>query len=162
LLIEDLVQLAAIGIFSFLPAYLANASALAFGGGRAIDGNRLFVDGKPMLGSHKTVRGFMAGLATGVLVGLVQGKPLLGFAMGFGAVLGDVAGAFIKRRLSLPPGTPLPGLDQFDFLIGAYAVSSPILDLPPASIALVFICTPAIHVISNYISYMIGIKKVPW
>ncbi|MBO3802315.1 MAG: CDP-2,3-bis-(O-geranylgeranyl)-sn-glycerol synthase [Candidatus Brockarchaeota archaeon] len=160
--IEDIVMLAAVGVYRFLPAYLANASALAFGGGRALDGNRLFLDGKPLLGSHKTLRGFAAGIAAGTFVGLVQGDAPVGLAMGFGAVLGDAVGAFLKRRLSIPPGEPFPGLDQFDFLIGAYAVSFPILALPPASVLLVFICTPAIHVVSNYVSCALGIKKVPW
>jgi CDP-2,3-bis-(O-geranylgeranyl)-sn-glycerol synthase len=162
LLIEELVILAAIGIYKFLPAYLANASALVFGGGRTIDGNRLFIDGKPLLGSHKTVRGSVAGIIAGLFVGTIQGDAFLGLLMGVGSILGDLVGAFFKRRLSMPPGKPFPGLDQFDFIVGAYFTSSPILHLPLTSIMLVFICTPAIHIVSNYLSCIIGIKKVPW
>jgi CDP-2,3-bis-(O-geranylgeranyl)-sn-glycerol synthase len=162
MMIEDLLYLGALGVYTFLPAYLANASAMAFGGGRTIDGGRLFIDGKPLFGSHKTVRGFVAGMIAGSLVGTVQGDALLGLLMGLGAILGDLAGAFLKRRLSLAPGAPLPAIDQFDFLLGAYALSSPLLRLLSSSILLVFICTPAVHVISNYISCLLGIKEVPW
>jgi CDP-2,3-bis-(O-geranylgeranyl)-sn-glycerol synthase len=150
--IEDLALKGAVAIYSFLPAYLANASAMAFGGGRTIDGGRLFADGKPIFGSHKTVRGAIAGVIAGSLVGAIQGE----------AVLGDLAGAFLKRRLSLEPGSPFPVLDQFDFLLMACLFSSPVLQLPPSSILLVFICTPAIHVVSNYFSCLLGMKEVPW
>ncbi|MGQ9513462.1 MAG: CDP-2,3-bis-(O-geranylgeranyl)-sn-glycerol synthase [Thermoproteota archaeon] len=162
LLIDELIILAATGVYRFLPAYLANASALVFGGGRAVDGNRLFLDGKPLLGSHKTVRGSVAGIIAGLLVGIAQGDATLGFLMGVGSVFGDMVGAFIKRRLSMPPGTPFPGLDQFDFIVGAYAVSSPILHLSSTSIMLILICTPAIHIVANYLSCAMGIKKIPW
>jgi CDP-2,3-bis-(O-geranylgeranyl)-sn-glycerol synthase len=39
------------------PSYVANAAPLLFGGGRPLDGGRNFVDGNPIFGSHKTVRG---------------------------------------------------------------------------------------------------------
>ena len=40
-----------------------------------IDKGRLFRDGNPLLGSHKTLRGFLGGMITGVFVGL----PVSGF-----------------------------------------------------------------------------------
>jgi len=162
MLIEELILQGAVAIYRFLPAYLANASAMAFGGGRTIDGGRLFVDGKPIFGSHKTVRGAMAGVIAGSMVGLAQGDVVLGILMGLGAIIGDLAGAFLKRRLSLAPGAPLPVMDQFDFLFAAYLFSSYSLQLPPSSILLVFICTPAVHAVSNYFSCLLGIKEVPW
>jgi len=160
--IEDLVLQGAIAIYRFLPAYLANASAMAFGGGRTIDGGHLFIDGKPIFGSHKTVRGSIAGVIAGLLVGSVQGEVVIGLLMGIGAILGDLAGAFLKRRFSLVPGSPLPVLDQFNFLLMAFLFSFPFLQLPPSSVLLVFICTPAVHVVSNYFSCLLGLKKVPW
>ena len=96
------------------------------------------------------------------LYGVLSRRNAIGILMGFGAILGDLVGAFLKRRLSLEPGAPLPVMDQFDFLLAAYLLSSHSLDLPPSSILLVFICTPAVHVISNYVSCLLGIKEVPW
>ena len=160
--IEELALQGAVAIYRFLPAYLANAAAMAFGGGRTIDGGRLFADGKPVFGSHKTVRGALAGVIVSSLVGAIQGEGLLGLLMGMGAILGDLGGAFLKRRLSLEPGSPFPIMDQFDFLLAACLLSSPFLTLPPSSILLVFICTPAIHIVSNYFSYRLGLKEVPW
>jgi len=162
MMIEELVLQGAVAIYKFLPAYLANASAMAFGGGGTIDGGRLFIDGKPIFGPHKTVRGAMAGVIAGSMVGLAQGDVVLGILMGLGAILGDLAGAFLKRRLSLAPGAPLPVIDQFDFLLAAYLFSAHSLQLPPSSILLAFICTPAVHAVSNYFACLLGMKEVPW
>ena len=43
-------------IFFFLAAYLANAAPVIFGGGAPLDGGRLFLDHKPIFGSHKTIQ----------------------------------------------------------------------------------------------------------
>jgi CDP-2,3-bis-(O-geranylgeranyl)-sn-glycerol synthase len=65
-------------IYIYLPAYLANAAPVVLGGGGAIDGGRKWLDGKPLFGDHKTVRGTISGLAVGTLVGLAQKMPLRG------------------------------------------------------------------------------------
>ena len=64
-------------LYFIFPAYCANAAPVIFGGGFPIDGGRVFRDGRPIFGLHKTVRGFLAGLAIGTLVGLFLQKNLL-------------------------------------------------------------------------------------
>ena len=96
------------------PAYAANAIPVILGGGQSLDFGRTFKDGQPILGSHKTIRGFLAGLIVGTLVGIGEGFVLgkggliLGFALSLGALTGDLLGAFVKRRLKLPPGALMP------------------------------------------------------
>ena len=112
------------------PAYCANASPVIFGGGKPIDCEKKFFDGKPIFGSHKTYRGFISGLLIGTFVGWVQetfapsaglpqGSTLLGFTLSIGALLGDLVGSFIKRRLNLKPGVSLPVIDQISFVVFA-------------------------------------------
>src|SRR3972149_4153462 len=36
--------------------------------------------------------------------------------LALGALLGDLAGAFVKRRMGKPRGAKAPGLDQYDFV----------------------------------------------
>jgi len=78
-----------------------------------IDAGMTFVDGKRLVGDHKTWRGV---IATTLICAVVA--PLLGYSLGIGlafaalAVTGDVVASLIKRRLSLAPGTEVPGLDQ--------------------------------------------------
>ncbi len=55
-----------------LPAYLANVTALAFGGGKPLDFNHKFSDGRQILGNGVTWRGTIIGTIIGTLVGVAQ------------------------------------------------------------------------------------------
>jgi predicted MPP superfamily phosphohydrolase len=78
-----------------------------------IDGGYLFLDGRPMFGKHKTIRGVLAGIITGGLIGPALGFPLwLGLCAGFLSMLGDLLSSFLKRRFSFTSGDAVPGLDQ--------------------------------------------------
>lgn len=78
-----------------------------------LDGNRKFVDRKPLLGTHKTIRGVVGSIATGILLSLLLGlSPILGFCIGFLSMLGDALASFFKRRFKLASGTAVPILDQ--------------------------------------------------
>jgi CDP-2,3-bis-(O-geranylgeranyl)-sn-glycerol synthase len=150
-----------------LPAYCANAIPVLFGGGCPIDGGKVFSDGRPILGSHKTIRGFVSGLIVGTLVGLglsfvTDYGVLLGFAVSLGALLGDLFEAFVKRRFGYAPGASLPVADQLDFVLGAllfsYSVSPPSWQVA----LVVLVITPPIHLLTNFVAYHLGVKKEPW
>ncbi|HYA40532.1 MAG TPA: hypothetical protein VEF34_04480, partial [Syntrophobacteraceae bacterium] len=80
---------------------------------KPIDGGHLFPDGRPLFGRHKTIRGVLAGIITGGLLGLALGFPVwLGLGAGFLSMTGDLFSSFLKRRLSLASGHVAPGLDQ--------------------------------------------------
>ncbi|MCD4805699.1 MAG: CDP-archaeol synthase, partial [Desulfobacterales bacterium] len=67
-----------------------------------IDWNRTFLDGKPLLGSHKTIRGIIGSIAAGTLLSGFLGLPLIvGFCIGFFSMLGDSLSSFFKRRFEL-------------------------------------------------------------
>ncbi len=149
------------------PSYVANAAPLLLGGGAPIDRGRNFADGKPILGSHKTVRGFLAGIIAGTIVGMlesfVDGRLLLaGPAIALGAVLGDLMGAFVKRRLNIKPGGAFPVLDQLDFVLGGLVLGSPFFAMGWTAILLVVLVTPPIHFGTNYGAYLLKIKKTYW
>jgi CDP-2,3-bis-(O-geranylgeranyl)-sn-glycerol synthase len=65
------------------------------------------------LGSHKTWRGLIAAsFACGVAAQFLRLGFALGVAFGTLALLGDATSSFFKRRLQLPPGAEVPGLDH--------------------------------------------------
>ena len=78
-----------------------------------IDGNIRFVDGRPLLGPSKTIRGVVASLLVTAL-----GAPLLGLHFGVGllvaaaAMAGDLLSSFLKRRFGLAASSRATGLDQ--------------------------------------------------
>lgn len=166
--IINILNMIAYVIYFMLPAYLANVSALTFGGGVPLDFGRDFRDGRRILGDGVTWRGTIIGTLIGTLIGLIQGiisgnilqGLLLGFTLGAGALLGDAAGSFIKRRLNISRGRPAPILDQLDFVVGALLLSSLIVPLEPVLILLVLLITIILHLSANILAYSMGIKEV--
>jgi len=162
-----MVGIIGMALLFICPSYVANAAPLVFGGGRPLDANRKFWDGCPIFGSHKTVRGFFAGIIAGSLVGLAESviDPRLalgGFAISLGAVLGDLLGAFVKRRLGMKPGRLFPVVDQLDFVLGALITSYPLLPMNPFSTLIVVVVTPPIHLGTNLGAYLLGMKRTYW
>jgi len=149
------------------PAYCANGAPVLAGGGLPMDFGKNFLDGKRIFGKNKTFRGFFFGLLIGGLVGLVEvglfGYPVIfSFVSPFGALMGDLAGAFLKRRLNISPGGLLPVIDQIDFVVGAVVLSLPLSIVSWQLAAVVLIITPPIHLFTNYIAYRLKLKSNPW
>jgi CDP-2,3-bis-(O-geranylgeranyl)-sn-glycerol synthase len=137
------------------------------GGGRPLDLGKKFFDGKPIFGKNKTLRGFFFGLAIGIMVGLVEiglfGYPLLFSVFSpLGALMGDLAGAFLKRRLGIAPGGLLPIIDQVDFVVGAILFSLPLTMMSWDLALAVIIITPPIHLFTNFLAYKLKLKNNPW
>jgi len=78
-----------------------------------VDGGLQFVDGRRLLGAHKTVRGILGGVVAAALVAPVVGLDYLqGALFGLLAMAGDLVSSFIKRRADCAPGCQRPLLDQ--------------------------------------------------
>jgi CDP-2,3-bis-(O-geranylgeranyl)-sn-glycerol synthase len=164
--IPELVIRALLFIF---PAYCANAVPVIVGGGIPLDFGRKFIDGRSIFGKNKTIRGFLAGLTIGTLIGFVESSVLgcpifLGFLLSLGALCGDLSGAFLKRRIGLAPGDLLPVVDQVDFVIGAIVFSLPLSSqfMSWELAVTVLIVTPPLHLLTNFAAYRLGLKKNPW
>jgi CDP-2,3-bis-(O-geranylgeranyl)-sn-glycerol synthase len=152
------------------PAYCANATPVLAGGGRPMDFGKNLPDGKRVLGKNKTFRGFFFGWAIGIFVGLVEGA-VFGFASysvlfsiitPLGALLGDLTGAFVKRRLNIASGGLLPVVDQVDFVVGALVFALPLAIVYWQLAVAVLIITPPIHLLTNYVAYKLKLKSNPW
>jgi CDP-2,3-bis-(O-geranylgeranyl)-sn-glycerol synthase len=157
-------------LWFIFPAYVANAAPVVLGGGAPLDMGKRFIDGRRILGDGKTMRGFLAGVVAGGFIGLLQvilkGDPCglapLGLMLAFGALLGDLTGSFIKRRLGIPRGRAAPGLDQLGFVVVALLFAS-LIALPSWEvIATILIITPPIHLATNFAGYKLGLKSRPY
>lgn len=182
------------GLWLILPAYLANMGATLVGGGPPVDGGRNWSDGRRILGDGKSWRGLVlapllaAGL-TGLLHLIAQRVPwgltdfgatpwwfVHAYALGLGALLGDIAASFLKRRLGKERGTRWLGPDQLDFIVGAFVLAF-LFSLATAAatgdnwfldtvtwqlVVVVVVLTPGLHLIVNWIGWKIGVKEVPW
>ncbi|WP_435100549.1 CDP-2,3-bis-(O-geranylgeranyl)-sn-glycerol synthase [Halarchaeum sp. P4] len=174
-----------IAFWTMLPAYVPNNAAVLAGGGRPIDGGRTWRDGKRLLGDGKTWRGTLVGTLAGAALALVLNAtapavsgalgvslprfpPAVMLALPFGAMLGDILASFIKRRSGRERGAAFPLLDQLDFVVVALAlaaVAAPgwfrdTFTLPVVLVVLVL--TPVLHVLTNGVAYLLGLKDEPW
>lgn len=80
---------------------------------RPLDGNVTFIDGHPLLGPSKTVRGVVLALIVTPVAAAFFGLDLqIGLLIGVFAMVGDATSSFIKRRLDMPSSSQAFGLDQ--------------------------------------------------
>ena len=78
-----------------------------------VDGNVSFVDGRPLFGRSKTIRGVvLAVLVTTAGAPLVGLDWTIGFLVGGLAMIGDLVSSFLKRRMGRPSSSRASGLDQ--------------------------------------------------
>ena len=80
---------------------------------RPLDGGTVFVDGRPLFGPAKTIRGIVLALLATPLAAALMGLPWrLGALVAALAIAGDLFSSFVKRRLGLPSSSMALGLDQ--------------------------------------------------
>lgn len=165
-------------VWFMLPAYIANMVPVFFSYvsfGRVLDGpvdlgRRLF--GRRIFGDHKTFKGFLVGVSFGVLMSVVQHyfigeyslsfACVLGFLLGFGALVGDSVKSFFKRQLGVREGASLPVFDQIDFPIGALVFASIVIRFDWQVVILIIVVSGLLSFLADVVGYLLGIKKVWW
>jgi CDP-2,3-bis-(O-geranylgeranyl)-sn-glycerol synthase len=184
------LEAALAGLWLMLPALIPNSAAVLVGGGIPMDFGRTF-GGRRILGDGKTWRGFVGGATAGVLFGVLQigaaesgdvgevwshgewpSAFVIVLCLGLGSMVGDSMGSFIKRRFGVERGIKAPGLDQYNFVIGAVVLvmifrfdwfeqhfmeGNAIWGL-----VAVLVVVPLLHRGINIIGYKMGKKNVPW
>ncbi len=156
----------------YLPPMIANASPVLVNGRHRIDLGYMFIDGRPLLGAGKTWEGLVVGLYMGFLASI----PLYiyfdnvyillnGSIASLTALIGDMIGSFIKRRIGLKRGDPAPILDQLDFALMAtlyYYYVAPGFQQRPYYILYSLLIILLLHILTNNIAYYIGVKDRRW
>ncbi len=168
----DLLKVA----YFLVPAYFANMApviwkpifpwlAIPLDGGKTFKGN-------PLFGSNKTWRGLFLAVITGALIGFLQysfspkdwlfvdsnSGLLIGAVIGLGAIIGDLAKSFIKRRLGRSPGSSWVPYDQIDYTLGALLFVAPIY-FPGwiLSLELILVCALG-HVLIKWLGSLLGLE----
>ncbi len=89
-------------------------------------------------------------------------------ALACGSLFGDMFKSFFKRRMGMKRGASLPLVDQLDFVVGAWVFTYLIApewfvsNFTPWIAGTVLLITPLIHLTTNIVGYIAGIKKEPW
>ncbi len=187
-MVEQLLKDLFFAFWFFGPAGLANV--LAFGSGKSkllrpfnypVDCYRTF-RGKRILGSHKTIRGFVVGTIAAILAVNLQivlyqhfawmravlpidysvvNPIILGFLLGFGALAGDAIKSFFKRQVGIQPGVSWVPFDQIDFILGGIIFSWFYIQLTPLQYASIFFMWIIIHPVISFLGYLLKLKRKP-
>lgn len=180
-MVDFLLEFAS-ALWIILPAYAANGFPPLAGGRIPMDFKRNWIDGERVFGDGKTIEGFSLGLAIGTAVGILEAllypylnayagrfgahlptmNIFIGFLIPLGALCGDLAGSFIKRRFRMPRGADAPALDQLNFVVGAVFFAYFFTEISFWMVVIMALMTPIIHRTANIIAYGLRIKKVPW
>lgn len=104
----------------------------------AVDGNRKFIDGRPLLGPTKTIRGILVAIVVTAASAPLLGLDLeIGLLVGAAAMAGDLLSSFCKRRLGLAPSSRATGVDQIPELLLPLLACWQMLALTAVDIAVV-------------------------
>lgn len=158
-----------------IPAYAANGTPVVavrlVGRVHPLDRGLIFRDGRRLLGDGKTFEGLVSGLSMGLLAAAavmtlmpsVYRGPLEAALLPIGAMVGDVCGSFVKRRLGLERGKSAPLLDQLGFMVAALILAwlphgAPSWATPTTLFALLLI-TAVLHISTNALAYLARLKE---
>ena len=180
-----MLNLILISIYFALPAIVSNTVPACVKKlkifNKPIDGGVKWY-GKRVFGSHKTWRGLFFGTLSAIVVIAIQhwfyqynifrqisyinyetaNIWLIGFLLGFGALLGDAVKSFFKRRVGVRSGGRFFPWDQIDFVIGAGLLVSLVAPLTWQMWLVYIIMSLIFHPLINMFAYRVGLKEVPW
>jgi CDP-2,3-bis-(O-geranylgeranyl)-sn-glycerol synthase len=127
------------------------------------------------LGAHKTIVGFAFGMVAAIVTAFAQSRiqwdgalisysdwPLLGLAMGFGALGGDALKRLTKRRRSIAPSRPWIPANQADYVIGVLVFKNFWTRLNEQEALLLLAICFAAPIVVNHISYGMDIRGTRW
>ena len=127
-----------------------------------VDGGLMLLDGRPLFGGSKTVRGLIASIGATTCAALLLGYPAVtGFLFGSLAMLGDLLSSFIKRRYGWPSTSKAFLLDQIpESLVPTVALASQ-FELTAATVVTVVTVFVLLAVTLARLLYLTGIRKQP-
>ena len=101
-----------------------------------VDGNARFIDGRPLVGPSKTIRGIVVSLVVTALGAILLGLHFwIGLLVAGTSMAGDLFSSFLKRRIGLGPSSKATGLDQLPESLFPLLACQPLLSLTAIDIA---------------------------
>lgn len=128
-----------------------------------LDGGLKFIDGRPLLGPSKTLRGLLLSLACTTMA-----APLLGFEWIIGAglagasMLGDLLSSFIKRRFARPLHSQAPALDQIPESLLPLLLLRPQLGLNGGEILFTVLLFTVLELVLSRLLFRLRIRDRPY
>jgi hypothetical protein len=130
---------------------------------RPLDANRRFLDGRPLLGPSKTVRGVLLALITTPIAAVVLGFGAeTGLIVGAFAMLGDVTSSFVKRRLAMASSSQAFGLDQIPESLFPLLAIQERVDISAAEITLLVATFLILELLISRVLFKLRLRDQPY
>ncbi len=128
-----------------------------------LDGGLRFVDGRPLLGPSKTVRGLMLSVLACLVMAPVLGYSwLLGLTFGAATMAGDALSSFLKRRVNVPSSGRFRGLDQIPEILLPLWLCKAELGLDWWSILLLIMLFSVGSLAVSRLMFRLGVRDRPY
>lgn len=128
-----------------------------------LDGGWRFVDGRPLIGSSKTVRGVVSAVVVAAIAAALLGFSYgLGATVGLFAMVGDALSSFVKRRLGIAPSRRATGLDQIPEALLPLLVIQSRLGLSFLQIAAITLAFFALEIPLARLLFRMGLRDRPY
>jgi CDP-diglyceride synthetase len=128
-----------------------------------LDAGLTFLDGRPLFGASKTVRGVVLSIvvttAAAPLLGL---SPAIGALVATTAMAGDLLSSFVKRRLAMKPSSRALGLDQIPESLFPLLACRATLSLTIVDIALGVALFLVGEIVLSRLLYRIHLRDEPY
>lgn len=122
-----------------------------------------FIDGRPLLGPSKTIRGIVLGTLAAAVVAVPLGLDwTTGGLVGMAAMAGDLLSSFVKRRFGLRSSGEAPGLDQVPESLIPLVVCRQLLGLDIAEILLAIGLFWVGELVVSRLLYRLGLRDRPY
>ncbi|HVU06539.1 MAG TPA: CDP-archaeol synthase [Thermodesulfobacteriota bacterium] len=119
---------------------------------------RIAIGGRRLLGASTTWIGFILCALSGALMS-VWGIAY-GYVIAFGVFFGHALGSFIKRRMGVADGGPLPLVDRANFVVLSGAALLFMGSMRPVAYVAAVILAYFIHPVFCKLGVMLGIRVV--
>jgi CDP-2,3-bis-(O-geranylgeranyl)-sn-glycerol synthase len=128
-----------------------------------LDGGVRFVDGRPLFGPAKTIRGIVLSVAATSAAAPVLGLDWkIGAVVGGASMAGDLFSSFVKRRLGLPSSAKATGLDQFPEALLPLLACRGALSLTLADIAVAALIFFVGDIVLSRLMFKLGVRDRPY
>ena len=128
-----------------------------------LDGGFAFIDGRPIFGPSKTIRGLVFAAAASALCAVALGFAwTTGLLMGLAAMAGDLISSFIKRRMGLPPSSMALALDQIPESLLPALVSTNLMALTAGDVVLVVVLFFVGELVLSRLLFRVHLRDQPY
>lgn len=165
-MIFSVINFFLVGFYKAVPVILTNLSPVLIAKvlptvDYPVDFNKELPDGKRLFGAHKTWRGVITMLFTGLLTGFLFFNSFYwGLLIALGVIIGDLLTSVIKRRVNLKPGASFEPWDSEILMVSTMLIAWGLFNI--YEMIGIIILAPLAYKGFNVLGYLLKLQKHPW